>query len=129
VISIRSSLAPWALSLLLGASIGGADGFRVLDRAKVYHGYADAFTSPAAVESTRVMDALPAMKKIRDEKVQKDSARWYVLINEANQQFQRALRTVAKEGGYDLIAEVGAVTGSKAIPNVTDLAINASARG
>ena len=126
--SIRNLLAPWAISIVLGVA-PALEGFRVLDRTKVYHGFADAFAAPAVVEASRVMDVLPATKKIREEKVPKDSARWYVLINEANQQFQRVLRTVAKDGGHDLVAEVGSVTGSKPIPNVTDVAIAVAARG
>jgi hypothetical protein len=116
-------------SVLLCASAAAAlEGYRILDRAKVYHGFADAFTTPAVVDSTKVKDSLPAMKKIREEKIVKESARWYVLINEANQHFQKVLRVVAKEGSYDLIAEVGSISGPKSIPNVTDSAISAIGR-
>lgn len=118
-----------ALSLVASAALAAAESkFRVTDRAKVYHGYPDAFTTPAVVDSARVLDSLPSMKRIRDEKVVRDTAKWHLLINEANQHFQRLIRTVAKEGGYDLVAEVGFVTGPRAIPNATDAALAAAAR-
>ncbi|MBI3820127.1 MAG: hypothetical protein HY286_15645 [Planctomycetes bacterium] len=103
-----------------------AETYKVTDRTKVYLGSADAFTSPAVVESSKVMEILPAMKTIKDESVKKDSARWFILVNEANQQFQKALKAVAKEHSYDLVAEVGSVTGPKAITDATDLAIAAA---
>ncbi len=128
VLPRRASLPVLSMLLLAGAAWAAAD-YRVVDRSKVYHGLADSFSSPATVVSTRVFDTLPAMKKIEEEKVKRDTARWHVLIKEANEQFQKALKTVSKENEYDLIAEEGAVTGSKAIPNVTDQAIAAGARG
>lgn len=103
-----------------------SESFRVTDRTKVYYGMADAFSAPAVVEASKVMETLPAMKTIKEDSIKKESARWFVLVNEANQQFQKALKSVAKDNSYDLIAETGAVTGPKAITDVTDLVIKAT---
>jgi hypothetical protein len=114
------------LSLVATATLAAADSFKVTDRSKVYHGLSDAFASPAVIESSKVMETLPAIRTLQDDNVKKNSAKWYVLMNEANQQFQKAVKAVAKDGGYDLVAEVGAVSGSRAISNVTDAVITAA---
>lgn len=103
-----------------------ADTFKVIDRTKVYLGLADAFVSPALIESTKVMETIPAIKTIQNDGIKKDTARWFVLMNEANQQFQKAIKSVAKDGGYDLIGEVGSVSGSRTIANITDTVIAAA---
>lgn len=108
-------------------AVAFADSYRVIDRTKVYFGCTDAFSSPATVDSTRLMEVLPPVKTIKEDGVKKDSARWFILTNEANQQFQKALKAVAKEKGHDLIAEVGAVTGPRVITDITDAAIKAAA--
>jgi hypothetical protein len=109
-------------------SLAGEGGAKVLDRTKVYHGLPDAFTAPAIVEASKVMDTLPAMKSIESEGVKKSSARWYLLVNEANLQFKKALKSVATDKGYDLIAEVGALSSTQTITNVTDDVIKAAAK-
>lgn len=126
-----AALTVLVLALLcpLSTSATGGEKFKVSDRAKVYFGFVDAFTSPAVVDSARVLESLPPMKRIRDEKVSKESAKWHLLISEANNQFQKVLKNVAKSGGYDLIAEVGSVSGPRAVPNITDDVIAAAARG
>lgn len=103
-----------------------AETFRVTDRTKVYLGTADAFSTPAVLDASKVMEVLPAMKTIKEDGIKKDSARWFMLMNEASQQFQKVVKAVAKDGNYDLIAEIGAVTGPKAIVDVTDSSIAAA---
>jgi hypothetical protein len=115
-----------AFGFVATSLFAGEVALKVLDRTKVYHGLADAFSSPAVIEASKVMETLPAMKTIEGEGVKKSSARYFVLLNEANQQFQKAVKAVAKDQGYDLLAEVGAVTGPKTIPNATDQVIKAA---
>lgn len=108
-----------------GATAGEA-GAKVLDRSKVYFGQPDAFTAPAVIEAAKVMETLPAMKAIDSENVKKNSARWFLLMHEASQQFHKALKAVGKDQGYDLIAEVGSVSSGQTIPNATDAVIKAA---
>jgi hypothetical protein len=109
-----------------GAGWAGEGGARVVDRTKVYYGLPDSFSSPAVIECSKVMDTLPAMKTIDGEGVKKNSARWFLLVNEANQQLHKALKSVGKDQGYDLFAEVGAVTSGQTVPNATDAVIKAA---
>jgi hypothetical protein len=115
-----------AFGFVATSLVAGEAALKVLDRTKVYYGLADAFTAPAVVEAAKVMETLPAMKTIEGEGLKKNSARYFMLLNEANQQFQKAIKAVAKDQSYDLLAEVGAVTGPKAIPNATDQVIKAA---
>ena len=59
------------------------------------------------------METLPAMKTIEGEGVKKSSARYFVLLNEANQQFQKAVKAVAKDQGYDLWPKSGPSPGRR----------------
>jgi hypothetical protein len=127
--SAALSVLVLALVSPMSSSSTSGEKYKVADRAKVYFGFVDAFTTPAVVDSARVLESLPPMKRIRDEKVTKESAKWHLLISDANNQFQRVLKNVAKSGGYDLIAEVGSVSGPRAVPNITDEAIALAARG
>lgn len=113
--------------LAFGASSMARDvGTKVVDRGKVYHGLADAFAAPAVIEASRVLETIPAMKEIETEGVKKSSARWFVLVAKANQQMQKAIRAVCQEKGYDLVAEVGAISSTATIPDVTEMVIKAA---
>ncbi|MFN0207426.1 MAG: hypothetical protein ACKVS6_14065 [Planctomycetota bacterium] len=114
------------LTIFAFTAYAAADSFKVIDRTKVYFGLADAFVSPAVIESSKVMETIPAIKTIQNDGIKKDTARWFVLMNEANQQFQKAIKSVAKDNGYDLVSEVGSVSGSRTIKNITDSVIAAA---
>jgi len=129
----QTILKPLAILLagffLSAIAMAAAETYRVLDRKKIYYGSPDSFAVPAVLDAKKVMAKLPAMQKIEAESVAKESARWYVLMHEANQQFKKALKSVAKDSGYDLIAESGAVVATKNIADVTDLVLTAAAKG
>jgi hypothetical protein len=99
-----------------------------VDRAKVYFGNADAFAKPSVAKSLTVFQNIKAYKTIEEEGLSPDSARYYLLLKEANEVFRSALTLVAKEEGRDLIAETGAVKsddGKVVVPDLTEKLVKA----
>lgn len=85
----------------------------------VYFGDAREWAKPAEVDADAVYGAIPEYRQIVDEKIDPSDAKYDLLMAKARKKFVAAIRTVAKDGGYDLIARVGSVKGAGAVPNVT----------
>jgi hypothetical protein len=109
--------------LLLAAGVAfAAEAKYQVERSKVYHGNPDAFAKPAVVKSLTVFQNIKAYKTIEEEKVSSESARYFLLLKEANEVFRTALATIAKEEKVDLIGEVGAIKAEDpkvSLPDVT----------
>ena len=117
-----------ALALAVCAESGALGGDYKVDKTKVYYGRADSFKKPGTVEKDRVFADISAYKKIKKEGLKRKHPRYWLLLQEANEVFSRALTKVATDGGYDLIAEKGSVKPrrkGKAPPDLTAAAIKA----
>jgi len=111
-------LAGFVAAVVLVAGVSASAG---IDRSKVYLGNPESFNSPAEINASEVFEAIPEYRQIRQEKISPDDARYWLLMNKANKRFYRALKTVSKTCGYDLIAEIGTigVYRGKNVPDVT----------
>ena len=110
-----------------GAAFAVAAKYQV-DRAKVYHGNPDAFSKPAVVKSLTVFQNIKAYKTIEDEKIKSDSARYFLLLKEANEVFRTALTEVAKAEKVDLIGEVESIKADDpkvVVPDLTEKMVKA----
>lgn len=120
------------------ASVGGGLGVRVataddvpvgetekeapkksVDAAAVYFGDPKEWEKPAAVDADAVYAEIEEYRQVRDEKLEESDARYAVLMTKANKRFRAAVRKAAKDGGYDLVAKVGAVQGVDSVPTIT----------
>jgi len=96
----------------------------VVDATKVYLGQAASCKAPAVVDADRVYREIPAYKRILEKKLTEKDAEYPMLLLKATKQFRCAVEAVAKDGSYDLVAAVGAVTWEgHTIPDVTDAAV------
>jgi hypothetical protein len=98
------------LSLLGGEAVTPAptheDGKKgVVVSGKVYLGEKASFTRAVTIDQKKVFEAIPAYQSIKKENVEKDTARYHFLIQEANRVFKEALKKLAKEKGFDLVVE------------------------
>jgi len=103
--------APALLCVVLPGTVAASPAgtkFEV-DRAKVYYGNPDAYTKPAVVHAPTVFKHIEAYKKIEQEGIKKDSARYFLLMQEANQAFREAVKKVALQEKVDLVGEKGTV--------------------
>ena len=57
-----------------------------------------------------VLDATPEYTEIRQKNIQRDTARYWILLGNATNRAIRAVATVAEESGYDLVAKKGYLT-------------------
>jgi|GEM_PF-1931365 hypothetical protein len=76
---------------------------------------------PAVVASRRVFDATPEYQEIRRRELDSSSAECQLLQKRASDRFLAAITRCVDRGGYDLVAEAGAVSSEDAtLPDVTD---------
>jgi hypothetical protein len=69
-----------------------------------------AYKKVGVVTSRTVFDATPEYKQIARRKLSPNTAEWCFLAKAASDKFRTAVDKTVKGGGYDLIAENGAVT-------------------
>ena len=78
-----------------------------LDRQKIFYGSANEFTSPAEVDWNGVIKATPEYKEIKDQKIPRETGKYWILISKASDRAVRAIAKVGKETEHDLIALEG----------------------
>ena len=106
------------VSALMALTVSAQAG---IDRSRVYYGNPDSFSSPGEIVMSAVFAAIPEYQKIKEEKIPKRDARWWLLMSQANARFQKALKSTSEKYGYDLIAECGCVGTfkGKPVPDIT----------
>jgi hypothetical protein len=93
---------------------------------KVYYGNVKEYSSPAQIEFCKVLDATKECQRIKKEKIKSDNPLYWILIQRANEKVQTAIKKIATDKKYDLVGEVGYITGNpNPIPDITQQVINA----
>jgi hypothetical protein len=104
-----------------------APAWKVADASLVYLGNPKLFKKPAAVSADKVYRAIPEYREILEKNLTDKDVRYHFLMKKASDKFSKAIRDVAQEVGYDLVAGTGAVvpanTDTPAVPDVTTSAI------
>ena len=96
-----------------------------VDAKDVYFGSHKRFSKPAEVDAGSVFAEISDYKKIKDEKLEPDSARYQLLMSRASRKFLKAVKSAAKSSGYDLVAESGSVDSEDHVPTITQDVIDA----
>ena len=100
-----------------------APAYRVDDPSLVYVGNPRLFKKPCLVSADRVYKSIPEYVEILDKNLTDKDVRYHFLMKKASDKFLHAIREAGKEGGYDLVAGTGAVSGTPTPPDITDAAI------
>jgi hypothetical protein len=126
---LRTSLVTVALLVPALLLTGGAVAKNVdVDESQVYYGNPAKFKKAGEISCDSVFREIPEYKKILEEGLT-EGVRYEFLLHRANQKFHRALKTVHRAHGYDLIAELGAVRiEGKTVPDITSRVIEALPR-
>lgn len=96
----------------------------VVAESQIYHGDPEYAEKPGCISANEVFMAIPAYRKIVEEKIQKSDPRYWLLMEEANRIFRRALRKAESQHGYDLIGEMGSITvDGGAPPDITAIVV------
>jgi len=88
---------------------------------KVYFGNPRNYHRPAELEAAKVFQVIPEYQEW--QKLDPSDPRYWTLLDKANTRFIRALVTVARKYGYDLIGEKGYLRGQKLEQKVTDITL------
>ena len=80
-----------------------------LSKEDVYYGNYRQYKKAAEVNAKKVFMVIPAYKEIIEKNVDKDSALYLIKLAEANKAFLKAVTKYAKDNGYDLVCEEGAL--------------------
>ena len=88
---------------------------RALSRDEVYYGNRQQYEKPAAIEAKKVFMAIPAYKEIVEKDIEEDSALYLKKLAEANKIFLDVLKEFARDNGYDLICEEGALDDAQVV--------------
>ena len=94
----------------------------------IYSGNKDSYKKPCVLDRKKVFAQIPAIKTIKREKLEKNSARYTFLLQQANKVFRKTVSSVASDKGYDLAVERGGIKATKKgvrIPDITKAVIKA----
>lgn len=130
--ALRVILGGALLAVMLAVTAGRAAAdekadYRVVDPSGVYFGNPRLFKKPVLVNCDRVYRAIPEYLEILEKNLTDRDVRYHFLMRKASDKFAAAVRSVATEGGYDLVAGIGTVVPANketpALPEATDAAI------
>lgn len=103
-----------------------------IEEQSIYAGDASNFEKPAAVNYEKVVKATPAFKELRKKKIDKGSAKYWILMSQASEHAVRVILEHAGEAGYDLVAEKSYLSGldpKVEAEDITDKVLKAIADG
>lgn len=109
---LRASVAAFALALggawtgIVSADVGC---YRCADPSKVYMGNPRLFQKPAVISADRVYQQIPEYREILDSGLTDKDVRYHFLMKKASERFTKAVKSMARGSGHDLVAEIGAV--------------------
>ena len=106
---VPTVLALTALLLLATPAQAGLGDYRCTDTGRVYHGNSRLIREPAVCSADRVYQHIPEYRQILSENLTEKDVRYHFLMKEASQKFLKAVKAMARDGGFDFVAEVGAV--------------------
>lgn len=99
--------------------------FSPLSDSDIYFGKKDGAKKPAELKATEVFNEIAEYKKIKEKGLTKDDAEYWTLLNKANEKFNKAVKKVAEEGKYDVVAEKDKIKFEKAAVDITKKVIEA----
>jgi hypothetical protein len=91
----------------------------------IYYGKKENARKPAEIKATDVFNEIAEYKKIKEKGLTKDDAEYWVLLNKANEKFNKALKKVVEEDKYDVVAEKGKVKFDTTPADITKKVIEA----
>lgn len=99
--------------------------FAYLSDTEIYYGKKDGAKKPAEIKAQDAFNEIPEYKKIKEKGLTKDDAEYWVLLNKANEKFNKAVKKVAEEEKHDVVAEKGKVKFDSTPADITKKVIEA----
>jgi len=98
-----------ALLLLASPARAALGDYRCTDTGRVYHGNARLIRKPSVVSADRVYQHIEEYRQILSENLTEKDVRYHFLMKEASKRFLTAVKAMAREDGFDFVAEVGSI--------------------
>ena len=90
----------------------------------VYHGDKNKFSKPCVLRRNKIFEKIPAYQTIKRERLNKNSARYYFLIEKANKVFFSKIKEALEDMHYDLVVEKNGIKAKGVkIPDITSAVI------
>jgi hypothetical protein len=101
--------------LFFSAGPAGADvgDYRCEDTVKVYFGNPRLFQKPAVLSADRVYQKIPEYQEILEKGLTDKDVRYHFLMKKASERFAKAVKSMARDKGHDLVAEAGSIEVAK----------------
>jgi len=121
----RSLVGVLLIVLVAGAVVAASskERARTTPVGKVYFGNPRNFYAPAELEAAKVFRVIPEYQQLVRDKVDPSDPLYWSLMDKATNRFIRALVSVAKKYGYDLIGEKGFLRGHRFESKVQDITL------
>lgn len=81
--------------------------FSALADSDIYYGKKDGAKKPAEIKAQDAFNEIAEYKKIKEKGLTKDDAEYWLLLNKANEKFNKAIKKVAEDDKFDVVAEKG----------------------
>ncbi len=78
-----------------------------VDKKKIFWGSADSFNKAGKVDYEEIIKATPEFKTMKDEKIERGSGKYWILMSQASDRVVKALAHVGEKSDYDLICSKG----------------------
>jgi hypothetical protein len=91
----------------------------------VYHGDKYKFEKPCTLCRKKVFEVIPEYQTIKRERLNKHSARYHILIQQANRVFRSKIKEALEDLDYDLVVEKKGIKARRIkIPDITEEVID-----
>jgi len=82
-----------------------------IDLQKIFWGDATEFNTPSEIDYTKIVHGTPEYKSIKKNNITQGTAKYWILVSEANDHAVRVISSFGDESNYDLIALKGYLGG------------------
>lgn len=107
---IAGALAVVLLTATVQAEVANIPSDQI-DKKKIFWGSAESFSKAARVDYEKVIKATPEFKTMKDDRVERGSGKYWILMSQASDRVVKALAHVGEETDYDLICASGYLKG------------------
>jgi hypothetical protein len=91
------------------------------DKKKIFWGTADSFSKPGRIDFQETIRATPEYKEIIEDKVERGSGKYWILMSQASDRVVKAVAHLGEESDYDLICAEGYLKGLNPPVDADDL--------
>ena len=101
----------WITALLsmgpLVAALAQAIPEAQIDKSRIYFGMPGSFENPGEVDMEVALQSTPEFVEMKKKRIEHGTAKYWILVADANDRVHRAIGVVGRATDYDLIAEKG----------------------